>query len=302
MSAISRPPQADPLQARPLPERPVYATGMLLDAGDFLAEQTYHRGRLARALALSTGGGTLAGLRVSAGTSSDGVEELRVAPGVAVDRLGRLIEVARPSCLRLQRWWDATPPDERRKAVYRATPMKDDEAALADLLSERTGASVPMPAMAVVADVFLRFLACPQGYTPAFANGPYDALDAVAISRLRDAHELLLVPRAGLDVDFDGLPSRGVDLAAIADPAERSEVAAEAILDSWPATGDAAALLPAAEHPDGIDSSAQFIARVLIPVGDLDAATRDGAVIVDNWPRRFVPSAQLLQRWLGLNP
>ena len=67
MTAMSRLPEADPLYARPSPERPVYATGMLLDASDFTAEQTYHRGRLARALALSTGGGKTSGVRLDTG-------------------------------------------------------------------------------------------------------------------------------------------------------------------------------------------------------------------------------------------
>ena len=65
MNRLSRAPEADPLYARPAAERPSYATGILLDAQDFTDEQTYHRGRLARALASLTGGGTLAGLRVS---------------------------------------------------------------------------------------------------------------------------------------------------------------------------------------------------------------------------------------------
>ena len=55
---------ADPLTRQPLGERPVYATGMLLDAQDFLDEQTYHRSQLARALGAVAGSGTLAGLRV----------------------------------------------------------------------------------------------------------------------------------------------------------------------------------------------------------------------------------------------
>jgi hypothetical protein len=33
------------------PQRPFYTTGMLLDAQDFSDEQTYHRGRLAQAIA-----------------------------------------------------------------------------------------------------------------------------------------------------------------------------------------------------------------------------------------------------------
>ncbi len=65
MSAVTRLPEADPLYARPQPQRPFYATGMLLDAQDFSDEQTYHRGRLAQAIAFISGGGTLAGLRVA---------------------------------------------------------------------------------------------------------------------------------------------------------------------------------------------------------------------------------------------
>src|SRR5215510_13261519 len=111
MSAVTRLPEADPLYSRPLPQRPFYATGMLLDAQDFKDEQTYHRGRLAQAIALLSGGGTLAGLRVAhrpQDTTAGTPEEIRVEPGVAVDRLGRLVEVPRPACLRLQRWFDAS--------------------------------------------------------------------------------------------------------------------------------------------------------------------------------------------------
>ena len=298
MTAMSRLPEADPLYARPSPERPVYATGMLLDASDFTAEQTYHRGRLARALALSTGGGTLAGLRVSFAVSPAGVEEIRVAPGVAVDRLGRLIEVARPACLRLDRWWATTAADDLQRAAYAAVPVEADEAALGGLVSARAAAAETLPERAVIADVFLRFLACEQGRTPVFASGPYDALDATGIARLRDAYELLLVARGGLDVDYDGLPDRGPDLAAIADPAARSAAVADAVLDAWPADG---VPKPAPEHPDNVDASAQFIARVLIPVSVGNPPSREGAaVIVDNGSRRFVPSAQLFQRWLGV--
>src|SRR5215468_11130838 len=109
MTASQRLPEADPLYAWPPPDRAVYATGVLLDAQDFTDEQTYHRGRLARALTFIAGAGTLAGLRVSAQAATASTpEEIRVAPGVAVDRLGRLIEIPRPACLRLARWFDAS--------------------------------------------------------------------------------------------------------------------------------------------------------------------------------------------------
>jgi hypothetical protein len=42
------------------------------------------------------------------------------------------------------------------------------------------------PFNGVIADVFLNFVVCERGKTPAFASGPFDALDAIAPSRLRD--------------------------------------------------------------------------------------------------------------------
>ena len=113
MSELDRRPDADPLFGRPVPSRPVYATGVLLDAGDFLDEQTYHRSALARAVAGIAGSGTLAGLRVvHRPPEPEGAEEIRVEPGLLVDRLGRLVELRRPGCLRLGRWWEATAADD----------------------------------------------------------------------------------------------------------------------------------------------------------------------------------------------
>ncbi len=302
MSALSREPQADPLYARPYAERPSYATGMLLDAGDFAAEQTYHRGRLARALAQLAGSGTLAGLRVvhqSAVEAGPGArpEEIRVEPGVAVDRLGRLIELPRAACLRLPRWFEmqAADGDVLRTAAY---------ANLARFVSARAAAAGgALPARAVVADVYLRFIACEQGFTPSFATGPYDALDAVATSRLRDAYELLLVPRPGLGDAFAGLPDLGPDFAAIADPQARRAALHDAVLRGYPPSGRAGSndeLEPLAEHPNDIDRSAVFLARVLIPVGAANPPMRsDEPVRVDNWNRRFVPPIALLARWSG---
>lgn len=305
MSASTRRPEADPLYAGPAPERPFYATGVLLDAADFLDEQTYHRGRLARALAFLTGGGTLVGLRVAHVPEEEGtVEEIRVSPGLVADRLGRLVEVPRPACLRLQRWWEATFADDGGDTLLRATYEDVDRFVSARAVSEAgEDDRPPLPDRGVIADVFLRFVACEQGYTPSFATGPYDALDSVTTSRLRDAYELQLVPRDGLDDDFDGLPPSGPDLAGIADPDERRAALQDAVLDGWPEGGTAGradALPPLPEHPVGIDPTAQFVARVLIPVTADEPPERDGGgVVVDNWARRFVPSARLVQRWLG---
>jgi hypothetical protein len=170
----------DPLATATAPDRPNYAFGVMLDATDFTDEQTYHRGRLARALQAVHGPGTLAGLAASytpgvpagtGGTPPGHAEELQVAPGFAVDGIGRLIEVTRPQCITLTRRWDAQPNDALTGAFKAASN-------------------------GVIADLFIRFVACGRGRTPAFAYGPADALDATVYARVRDAFELRLVPRS----------------------------------------------------------------------------------------------------------
>jgi hypothetical protein len=306
----------DPLTRQPLGERPVYATGMLLDAQDFLDEQTYHRGRLARVLGAVAGSGTLAGLLVQhqpevATGPGAGPEEIQVNAGLAVDRLGRLIELPRPACLRLQRWWDAE--------LARDGLLQADYASPERFISARAQAGATLPARAVVADVFLRFVACPRGLTPAFASGPFDALNAVSVSRLRDAYELQLVPRQNLTDTGLGLPLRPgaftlpVDQetaeqalareAAMDDPAAdlavRRAALQDAVLHGYSRSADELPHGP--EHPPTVDASAVFIARVLIPVEPTDPTVRlGGAVLVDNHSRRFLPGLGVLARWSGL--
>ena len=77
----------------------------------------------------------------------------------------------------------------------------------------------------------------------------------------------------------------------------------DAILDSYPASGGAGSpdeLAPLPEHPQGIDPTAVFLARVLIPVGAANPPSRTAAdVLVDGGGRRFVASVFLLGRWVG---
>jgi hypothetical protein len=309
MNRLSRAPEADPLYSRPAAERPSYATGMLLDAQDFTDEQTYHRGRLARVLASLTAGGTLAGLRVSHGPPTAAPnghpEEIRVEPGLAIDRLGRLIEVPRPACLRLQNWFDAEAAadggDRLRQGAYTNLNRFLSARAIGEAGTQNRP---PIPARGVVADVFLRFIACARGLSPSFATGPFEALDAVATSRVRDAYDLHLIVREGLDDGFNGLPAPGVDLAGIADLSERRARLQDAILDSYPASGRAGSpgeLDPLPEHPAGVDRTAVFLARVVVPVGAANPPARAGAaVIVDGWRLRFIPSSLLVSRWIGV--
>lgn len=312
MSSVARRPEADPLYAQPLSERPLYATGMLLDAQDFSDEQTYHRVQLARAMAFLAGGGTLAGLRVTHQAATAGPtgqpEEIRVEPGIAVDRLGRLIELPRPACLRLERWYESQNAldggDTLRRAAYGNLNRFLSARAITDAAQPDAAA---VPGRAVVADVFVRFVACPRGLTPSFAAGPFDALNAVATSRVRDAYELLLIPRQGLDDAYDGLPV-APGASVIGDttaPADARHAALQnAVLAAYTASGrsgNAGQLAPLPEQPGGMDPTAVFIGRVLIPVAASDPPARQAtAVLVDNWRRRFIPSASLLAQWTGI--
>lgn len=296
--------EADPLYAQPRADRPAYATGMLLDAQDFSDEQTYHRGRLARALAFLAGPGTLAGLEVQhVPGSPTQVEEIRVQAGMAVDRLGRLIELPRPACLRLPNWFAAAQAvnggDALRQAVY------DNLGRFAS--ARLTDAGTTLPTQAVVADVYLRFAACPRGFTPSFVQGPFDALNAVSTSRLRDAYELQLLIRPGLGDSYSGLPLPPGDPAignTGASAADRRNAVQDAVLHGWQGSGHTdtgGSLTPSPEQPADLDPSAVFLARVFIPVDTATPPARTAdAPLVDNWSRRFLPAAGLFAQWAGL--
>lgn len=311
MPSVRLEPKADPLFARPRPERPAYATGMMLGARDFSDEQTYHRGQLARAVAYLAGAGTLAGLRVSHVGPLDAEgdpqpEEIRVEPGLAVDWLGRLVEVPRAACLRLPAWFSGQQADVLTQAAY----PQGSGATLDGFVSARAAAEAgTLPGRVVVADLYLRFLACDAAWSPAFASGPYDALDAIAASRVRDAYDLVLWPREHIqDSPRHGLPDPGPDLAAIADPDARRAALQDTLLDDRyhavsaqaAAIGSSGDIRAMSGNPDDVDPSAVFLARVLVAVGAGSPVERAGTtVVVDNYARSLLPPAALLARWLG---
>ena len=262
----------DPLEALSPPERVNYATGVLLDAQDFIDEQTYHRARLAAALKAFGGFGTLSGLRVIPPDAADPDLELSVAPGLALDRFGRLIQVDAAQCIRLTRWFAAT-----------------DTAALRS--------AMPV-AGSVVVDVFLSAVDCARGKTPAFATGPFDALDAVIPARLAEQAQLDLVLRA------EATPTP-VAKNFWPDPTADATTRLQAVLGSWEmlATTDAlGGFDPLQEHVIGQDTSATLLARVTVPViagpgaNDRPALDLTRPVSVDNSLRPFV---FLPGRWLG---
>src|SRR5579862_3601417 len=90
----------DSLNPPPLPQRVYYSTGRMMGVADFQADQDYHRGRLARVLVQLFGTGTVSGLLVQTdGNTNVQQMELQVTGGMAIDRVGRIIEVPRTVCI-----------------------------------------------------------------------------------------------------------------------------------------------------------------------------------------------------------
>jgi len=287
----------DPL-ARPFtPDRVYYATGAMLGAEDFTAEQVYHRFQLARALAYLHGCGTVAGLRaVHEPATETQPERLRVRPGLAIDRLGRLVEVSRSWCIRLGPWFESQTEDALRAAFH-----QEVEVAVPDDSADPPAAS-PVTVDGVVADVFLQFAACARGLTPAFQAGPFDALDAVAPSRVRDGFALELVLRDDPDPQVPAPPT--ADVADIDDSEDRARATRKAILNGW---REGTELQPSGrltrerEHKQGQDPAALFLARIVIAADEGPPVTRRAEpVVVDNYSRRFVRGTPALALFLGL--
>lgn len=268
---------ADPLVAPASegPDRLHYALGMMLDADDFAAEQRYHRGRLARALRYLFGTGTVVGLKVTAEPEGQPTTEIRVSAGLAIDPLGRLIELPRAVCLDVQRWFDAVVDDT------------DLNALLSDASQGHTNPAT--------VDVFARFRVGPRGLTPAFATGPYDALDAVQPSRLRDGVEVSLVIRPDTPAPPAPVPPFWNDAA---EQAARLDMGWREGSDAWDESGSEPRPAPLDEHGSDVDPRSVLLARLQVktvvtpegPALDVDP------VAVDNTIRRMVPAIGLILR------
>lgn len=270
---------AESLAIAGVPERVNYATGVLLGAEDFAAEQLYLRGRMGRAFAALYGQGTMAGLRVSCSAFENSELELMVAPGLALDRLGRLIEIRRLQCIHIKRWLD-------QRASLGATALERVE--VTDAVREDTPG-----AKRLVLDVFARFAVCPHGKRPAFAAGPFNATDYEVPSRMADAFELTLAlahtvgvtaanPKGTLAIPQPRSPRLEAMLAAmqgLTDPAQleaaRRLWGMESTLDAWPRASplDPNRLPKLAEHAGESDWDKVLLARVAVPVVQAEANT-----------------------------
>ena len=272
-------------------DRVHYETGVLLNDADFLQEQNYNRGRLARALAYTVGTGTVAGLRVVHQPQQEGEaegqiieERIEVEPGLAIDPYGRMIEVPRHYCLRLDRWYQQQNPSAlaqgwKAAGIAWADETGDD--------TEPNGGNAPA---GVVVDVMIRFLNCERGKQPSFAHGPFDNLDAVTADHIRDsaAIDLHIRTEANPPIPNNGLP----DFSAIEDEQMARRALHNAILDGW--------------REGAPQTTSVFLARLVIA-----AATPEGgaspvrdetlSVVTNNYIRPFAVPTTTLTHWLNLN-
>ena len=274
---------SDPLSASVDPLRVSYATGRMLGVEDFQTEQTYHRGRLARVLSTALGSGTLSGLNVKTnGAAAPADIEIQVTPGIAIDRAGRIIDVPYQVCIRLDKYLQ-----------YADNKLK--------LLDAFQGG-------AILADVFVSFVACDRGKTPCFATmDDYDATDAFVPNRLLDSFTMLLVLRTDPNPKLpQDAWQKTTPLGPVAgDLNAQLETLKQAMLE-----GNDAPSISYPEYPPedkNFDRTSVFLARLSIPAtqenaGDTPAydLTKLAAENIDNLSRLFLYPGALLARWAGL--
>jgi hypothetical protein len=205
--------------------------------------------------------------------------EVQVTPGLAIDRVGRMIEVPRSVCIRLQPWLANQTTSDLTSALHSGN---------------------------ILVDVFATFVPCTRGVTPCFATqDDYDATDAFSPNRLLDSFAMQLVLRTDADPQLPKDPwlSVGPVPNTAISPTVAQELK-ETILsaNSGPATTAPFLLngLQAGEYPPGFDQSAVFLARLSIPATN---ATNFNLtqISLDNLSRLFLYPASLISRCIGLS-
>lgn len=215
--------------------------------------------------------------------------EIEVTPGLAIDRVGRMIEVPATVCIRMRPWLDNQASADLNHAILNGTT--------------------------IVVDVFATYAACTRGITPSFATqDDYDATDAFNANRVLDSFSMQLVLRT----DASAVPA-GNSLPVPTDPWNPAGAA--------PTGGIAAALLaiqesilaassgPASQLPfasdgsvpveifAGLDPSSVFLARIAIPATPGDAGNPPvydlSGIAIDNFSRLFLYPLSLVSRSLG---
>lgn len=171
-------------------KRVLYSYGLVLGVDEFLQEQTYHvkRHRLHnRAL---HGYGTVWGLAIEGPEQGAADPEIRVAPGLAVDRCGREIPVKQVMCVRLRPWL------ERWR----------------EWLEPRFGGS---PGSTIPLAVVLCYRACETDEAPIPGEPCRSRDDAIRPTRIKDTFTLRLAVRAEALASPPDEPPEGLDVHII---------------------------------------------------------------------------------------
>ncbi|MGD0931617.1 MAG: hypothetical protein ABR902_13285 [Candidatus Korobacteraceae bacterium] len=212
--------------------------------------------------------------------------EIEVTPGLAIDRVGRMIEVPTTVCIRIQRWL--------------ANQSVSD---LNSALSSGKGN--------ILVDVFATFAPCTRGVTPCFASqDDYDATDAFSPNRLLDSFAMQLVLRNDADPRLPQdpwLPAGPVPTGAVTATVTQSLKQSILSANSGPSANAPFTTSGTApvEIPPGFDPSSVFLARISIPA---TPATTSGQpptyqlnnISIDNLSRLFLYPASLVARAIGL--
>lgn len=212
--------------------------------------------------------------------------EIEVTPGMAVDRVGRMIEAPRTVCIRIQPWLA--------------------NRALADLNSFLGGGSGN-----ILVDVFATFVPCARGMTPCFATqDDYSATDAFSSNRMLDSFAMQLVLRndasPGLPKDpWDaaGAVPSGAITPAIAQSLKLSILGANSGPGCTPPFAATGPKPP--EIPPDFDASSVFLARITIPATEGASGEPPNfdlnSIVIDNLSRLFLYPAALVARSIGLS-
>ncbi|MCP3688975.1 MAG: hypothetical protein GY784_11215 [Gammaproteobacteria bacterium] len=145
--------------------------GMLLGVEDFRTLDAYHRGKMWFHTGWLHRQGVIWGLKVSIDRDSN---EIRVAPGMAVDEMGRELYLMQPACLNLNSWYEEHKEDAEMLEIVET--------------DEDTGE------VKFDAHVLIKFKACLNRQVPALTE-PCDGSNATtAYSRVVETVELIMLP------------------------------------------------------------------------------------------------------------
>jgi hypothetical protein len=213
--------------------------------------------------------------------------EIQVTPGLAIDRVGRLIEVPTTVCILLQPWLSGQSPMGQNDSIVGGN---------------------------LYIDVFATYAPCTQGVTPCFATqDDYSATDAFSANRVLDSFAMQLVLRTDASnyAAASDIPVPIDPWAPMGAPPPSISGALQSIQNNLlNANSGPAAFLPFTaggtvprEIPSGVDTSSILLARISIPAtpgadGAPPAVNLSG-ISINNGVRLFIYPPSLVARSLG---